>query len=85
MARSATDCDLDPTIILVGQDLCGRYCVCENHGMIGGAFVSRAEAIRFAQDESRSIPRSIVMVTPMVIHTAATDAAPGVRTTVLGA
>ncbi len=77
--------DLDPTIILVGQDLCGRYCVCENHGKIGGAFVSRAEAIRFAQDESRGIPRSIVMVTPLVLHAAATDAGPGDRAVPLAA
>lgn len=85
MAHSSIAFDPEPTIILVGQDLGGRYCVCENHGLVGGAFVSRAEAIRFAQAEGRSIPRSIVMVTPLVIHTSATDASPGDRATVLAA
>lgn len=84
MAHSAQAIDLDPTIFLVGQDICGRYCVCENHGMIGGAFVSRADAIRFAQDESRTIPRSIVMITPLVIHVSAADASPGERMIAVG-
>ena len=85
MVQSSGAYDPEPTIILVGQDLGGRYCVCENHGMIGGAFASRAEAIRFARAEGRSIPRSIVMVTPLVIHTSATDASPGDRLTALAA
>lgn len=85
MPQSAQSFAPDPTIILVGQDLAGHYCVCENHGMVGGAFVSRAEAIRFAQAEGRSIPRSIVMVTPLVIHTAATDCGPGERLVALAA
>ena len=79
MAQSAHAADPDPTIILVGQDLSGRYCVCESHGLMGGAFASRAEAIRFAQAESRDIPGSIVMITPLVIHTSATDASLGQR------
>nr|WP_295659128.1 hypothetical protein [Polymorphobacter sp.] len=65
MARFASP--EDPTIFLVGQDVCGRYCVCENHGVIGGAFASRADAVRFAQDESKAIAHSIVLVTPVVI------------------
>ena len=52
------------TIFLVGQDERGRYCVQENHGIIGGAFISRAEAIRFAQDEARAIPGALVLITP---------------------
>ena len=83
MAQPAQSFDLDPTIILVGQDLGGRYCVCENHGLIGGAFASRAEAVRFARKESAAIPRSIVMITPLVIHSSATDASPGNRAVVL--
>ena len=85
MAHSSAAFDPEPTIILVGQDLGGHYCVCENHGMVGGAFASRSEAIRFARAEGRSIPHSIVMVTPLVIHTSATDASSGDRVTVLAA
>jgi len=58
---------VDHTIFLVGQDANGRHCVRETHDLIGGAFASRAEAVRFAQDESRLIPNSIVLVTPEVV------------------
>lgn len=58
----------DHTIFLVGQDARGRYCVRENHGLIGGAFVSRAEAIRFAQDESEAIDGSVVLITPAPVE-----------------
>jgi len=57
----------DHTIFLVGQDETGRHCVNETHGLIGGAFISRAEAIRFAQDESKCIPGSVVLITPVLI------------------
>ena len=59
----------DHSIFLVGQDESGRHCVRESHGLIGGAFITRAEAIRFAQDESQSIPGSLVLVTPAMIAT----------------
>lgn len=54
----------DHTIFLVGQDDCGRYCVQENHGIIGGAFISRSEAVRFARDEARTISGALVLITP---------------------
>lgn len=57
----------DHSIFLVGQDATGRHCVMETHGLIGGAFVSRAEAVRFAQDESRLVPNSIVLITPELL------------------
>lgn len=41
--------------------------VAENHGLIGGAFVSRAEAVRFARDESHAIVGSVVLVTPEIV------------------
>lgn len=59
---------VDHTVFLVGQDNLGHYCVQENHGLIGGEFINRAEALRFAQDESRSIPGSLVLITPAIIH-----------------
>ncbi len=58
----------DHTVFIVGQDNLGHYCVQENHGLIGGEFISRAEALRFAQDESKSIPGSLVLITPAIIQ-----------------
>lgn len=66
---SRYDNQVDHTVFLVGQDNLGHYCVQENHGLIGGEFISRAEALRFAQDESKSIPGSLVLITPAIIHT----------------
>ncbi len=60
----------DPTIILVGEDTNGGFCVCESNGTVAGAFASRAEAVRFAEHESRAHPGSIVMDTPLVVHAA---------------
>lgn len=65
---SSPDFEPDHTIFLVGQDARGRYCVQENHGLIGGAFVDRAEAIRFAQDESKAIPGAVVLITPALVE-----------------
>lgn len=58
----------DRSIFLVGQDGRGRYCVHETHGLIGGAFITRAQAIHFAQVESQAIPGSIVLITPQLIE-----------------
>lgn len=59
----------DRSIFLVGQDGTGRHCVHETHGLIGGAFISRAQAIHFAQVESQAIPGSIVLITAQLIET----------------
>lgn len=56
----------DHTIFLVGQDERGHHFVHENHGLIGGDFVTREEALRFARNESRAAPGSIVVVTPEI-------------------
>jgi|GEM_PF-5032370 len=53
----------DHTIIVVGQDDRGRWVVEENHGLIQGAFRTKADALRFAQAERRQFPGAIVMVT----------------------
>ena len=46
----------DPTILLVGQDSQGRWMVQENHGFAEGAFVSREDAVRFAETERAHFP-----------------------------
>ena len=51
-------------IFYVGRDDRGCWVVQETHGLLGGVFVSRAEAIHYAQDESRQYPGSIVLLTP---------------------
>lgn len=56
----------DHTIFLVGQDEHGHHFVHENHGLIGGDFVTRDEALRFARSESRAAPGSIVVVAPEI-------------------
>ena len=55
------------TIFLVGQNACGHYLVQENHGLIGGEFICRADAIRFAREESTRIPGAVVLVAPPLI------------------
>ena len=62
---SAAD-DWDHTIFLVGQDERGHHFVHENHGLIGGDFVTREEALRFARSESRAAPGSIVVIAPEI-------------------
>ena len=54
----------DFTIFLVGQDEAGRHFVCENHGLIGGSFIDRETAIRFARECSCGLAGSLVVVTP---------------------
>ena len=53
----------DHTIILVGQDECGRWIVEENHGLVQATFTSKNEAVRFANSERWQFPGAIVMVT----------------------
>ena len=57
----------DFTIFLVGQDEAGQHFVCENHGLIGGSFVDRETAIRFARDCCSGLARSLVVVTPAAV------------------
>lgn len=59
----------DRSIFLVGQDGTGRHCVHETHGLIGGAFINRAQAIHFAQVKTQAIPGSIVLITAQLIET----------------
>lgn len=66
MAQFAMPTRLKPdcTIFTVGHDDRGHWVVQENHGLMGGTFISREEAIHYAQGECRQYPGSIVLVTP---------------------
>ena len=54
----------DQWIFYVGRDDRGCWVVQETHGLLGGVFVSREDAVHYAQDESRQHPGSIVLLTP---------------------
>ena len=52
----------DRTVFLIGEDAPGHYVVRENHGLIGGEFISRSEAVRFARDECEAIPGAVILI-----------------------
>lgn len=54
----------EPTVFMVGQDIYGRWMVQENHGLVEGTFISREDAVRFAESERTALPAAFVMVTP---------------------
>ena len=59
---SSGDDNVEPDICLVvGQDLGGHWLVCENHGLIGGIFVSRDAAMRFAREELCAFPGATII------------------------
>lgn len=45
-------------ILLVGQDRAGHWIVSETLGLLGGIFVDRAAAIRFARAEQRGLAQA---------------------------
>jgi len=46
----------------IGKNRCGCWVARDQHGLRGGLFVSRAEAIRFAMGENGYRPCGVVMV-----------------------
>jgi hypothetical protein len=50
------------SLFLVGKDSRGNWVVQEQHGICGGLFVNRAEALRFAMFENGNRPQAVVMV-----------------------
>jgi hypothetical protein len=47
-------------ILLVGQDRAGHWIVRETLGLLGGIFISRAAALRYARAEQRGFARARV-------------------------
>ncbi|QXQ06967.1 hypothetical protein KX816_02580 [Sphingosinicellaceae bacterium] len=57
-----TPVECDRTVFMIGEDAPGHYAVRENHGLIGGEFISRSEAMRFARDECEAIPGAVILI-----------------------
>ncbi len=55
-----------PSIFLVGRDSRGHWVVQDQHGLCGGLFVDRNNAIRFAMDETGQRPHAIKMVSDVI-------------------
>jgi hypothetical protein len=56
------DSGLAPPVVLIGQDRLKRWVVRDPRGLIGGLFVSREEAVRFAMFETGCGPLAAVMI-----------------------
>lgn len=52
----------DPSILMVGHDRHGRWIVQENHGLLGGAFISLEAAMRFARAERQALPGATIAI-----------------------
>ena len=53
-------------LLFIGKNQLGCWVVRDGCGLLGGLFVSRAEAIRFAMFETGGCPQAIVMVTGLL-------------------
>lgn len=49
------------TCLIIGQDVEGHWLVCENHGLMGGIFVSRDAALHFARTECCAFPGATII------------------------
>ena len=52
--------DPDPSILMVGHDRRGRWIVQENHGLLGGAFISLDAAMHYARAERMALPGATI-------------------------
>jgi hypothetical protein len=53
-------CSLPSTIVFVGRNHRGQWVAQEQHGLYGGLFVSRAQAVKYALFENGQHPETIV-------------------------
>ena len=64
MSTLIEDADDDPLqshiLLTIGQDSSGHWLVRENHGLVGGIFVSRDAALHFAEDERSVLPGATI-------------------------
>ena len=49
-------------LFLIGRDAHGNWVVQDQHGLYGGLFVNRTEALKFAMFEGGNQPNAVVMV-----------------------
>ncbi|WP_375779136.1 hypothetical protein ACE103_09090 [Bradyrhizobium sp. ma5] len=55
-------CNLKPRTVFVGKDRYGNWIARERSGMFGGLFVSRAQALKYAQFKNGPHPETIIEV-----------------------
>jgi hypothetical protein len=52
--------------VLIGQNSRGNWVAQESHGLFGGLFVSRAQAVKYALSENGDHPATIVLSADIV-------------------
>ena len=53
-------------LVLIGQNSRGNWVAQESHGLFGGLFVSRAQAVKYALTENGPHPATIVLSADIV-------------------
>ena len=69
----------DQNHVLIGRNSRGNWVAQESHGLFGGLFVSRAQAVKYALTENGPHPATIVLSADIVeldMHRKASIAAP---------
>jgi hypothetical protein len=51
-----------PRLFRIGRDSRGRWVAKDQHGLCGGLFIGRAEALKFAMFENGNCPHAVIMV-----------------------
>jgi hypothetical protein len=54
------------SLVLIGRNSRGNWVAQESHGLFGGLFVSRAQAVKYALSESGDHPATIVLTANIV-------------------
>ena len=69
----------DQNLVLIGRNSRGDWVAQESHGLFGGLFVTRAQAVKYALTENGPHPATIVLSADIVeldMHRKASIAAP---------
>ena len=53
-------------LVLIGRNSSGTWVARESHGLFGGLFVSRAQAVKYALSENGDHPATIVLTADIV-------------------
>ena len=53
-------------LVLIGRNSSGNWVARESHGLFGGLFVSRAQAVKYALSENGDHPATIVLTADIV-------------------
>ena len=51
-----------PRLFRIGRDSHGRWVAQDQHGLCGGLFVDRTEALKFAMFENGNCPQAVIIV-----------------------